>query len=85
MCSENFRSLFGLGENVPLTPANIRSVIHPDDLARSDAEIDRVRVSGGAYDLEFRILLPGNAIRWIAAKNAESAVDITRYIAVMTR
>lgn len=74
VCSENFRSLFGLGENVPLTPANIRSVIHPDDLARSDAEIDRVRVSGGTYDLEFRILLPGNTIRWIAA-TGEAILD----------
>ncbi len=74
VCSENFRSLFGLGENVPLTPANIRSVIHPDDLARSDAEIDRVRLSGGTYDLEFRILLPGNAIRWIAA-TGEAMLD----------
>jgi PAS domain S-box-containing protein len=74
VCSENFRSLFGLGENVPLTPANIRSVIHPDDLARSDAEIDRVRVSGGTYDLEFRILLPGNTIRWIAA-TGETILD----------
>jgi PAS domain S-box-containing protein len=74
VCSENFRGLFGLSENVPLTPASIRSVIHPDDLARADAEIDRVRASGGTYDLEFRILSPAQNVRWIAA-TGEALVD----------
>lgn len=74
VCSENFRSLFGLSETAPLTPANIRAVIHPDDVARTDTEIDRVRLSGGTYDVEFRILVPGGAVRWIAA-TGEAMLD----------
>ncbi|MFM9845659.1 MAG: PAS domain S-box protein [Hyphomicrobiaceae bacterium] len=74
VCSENFRGLFGLSETVPLTPASIRSVIHPDDLARTDAEIDRVRASGGTYDLEFRIVSPARDVRWIAA-TGEAMLD----------
>lgn len=74
VCSENFRSLFGLRETAPLTPASIRAAIHPEDVARTDTEIDRVRMSGGTYDVEFRILLPGNGIRWIAA-TGEAMLD----------
>jgi PAS domain S-box-containing protein len=74
VCSENFRSLFGLSETAPLTAANIRAVIHPEDVARTDAEMDRVRISGGTYDVEFRIVLPGGAVRWIAA-SGEAMLD----------
>lgn len=74
VCSENFRSLFGLSETAPLTPANIRAVIHRDDVARTDTEVDRVRISGGTYDVEFRILLPSGEIRWIAA-TGEAMMD----------
>jgi PAS domain S-box-containing protein len=74
VCSENFRGLFGLSETAPLTAANIRAVIHPEDVARTDAEIDRVRISGGTYDVEFRIVLPGGAVRWIAA-SGEAMLD----------
>lgn len=74
VCSENFRSLFGLPESTDLTPANLGSVIHAEDRARTDADINRVKTSGGNYDLEFRILLPDNTVRWIAA-TGEAILD----------
>lgn len=74
VCSENFRSLFGLPESTDLTPANFRSVMHVEDRARTDADINRVTTKGGTYDLEFRILLPDNTVRWIAA-TGEAILD----------
>lgn len=38
---------------------------HPDDVGRVIDEISAVVAAGGAYEIEFRVLLPGGAIRWL--------------------
>ena len=64
---ENLRRLFGL------TPGEVVSGyedflarVHPDDRAAQDESVRRARAEGGDLDTEFRVLLPGGRVRWIA-------------------
>ena len=40
------------------------ALVHADDRARVQAELDRVYVSGGDYRCEFRMLRPDGSVRW---------------------
>ena len=44
-----------------------RQRVHPDDLARPEAMVKKVRENGGSASEEFRIVLPGGRIRHIQA------------------
>jgi PAS domain S-box-containing protein len=74
VCSENFRSLFGLPEANPINPNTMLDVVHPDDRKRVAADIQRVRTSGGVYDVEFRVQTPAGSTRWIAG-TGEALLD----------
>jgi PAS domain S-box-containing protein len=66
VCSENFRSLFLLPETSSVTPSALAALVHPDDQEQLASAMRRVRVSGGTYDIEFRVLGPNQELRWIA-------------------
>lgn len=74
LCSENFKSLFGLPEATPINPETLLSVIHAEDRNRVAADLERVRRSGGAYDVEFRIASPTGEAHWIAG-TGEAILD----------
>ena len=74
LCSDNFRSLFGLPEGSLVQPETLLAVIHPDDRKAVQADVERVRKSGGIYDVEFRIRVPAAAPRWIAG-TGEALLD----------
>lgn len=44
-----------------------RQRVHPDDLVRSEAMVNKVRANGGSASEEFRIVLPGGQVRYIQA------------------
>lgn len=74
LCSENFRSLFGLPEATPINPETLLSVIHPEDRKHVRVDVARVRRFGGDYDVEFRIEAPAGETRWIAG-TGEAVLD----------
>jgi two-component system, cell cycle sensor histidine kinase and response regulator CckA len=54
----------------PLRPTNgegFYALVHPDDRASVASQMGRVRETG-AYDGEFRIVLPGGEIRWVSSR-----------------
>ncbi len=62
------RSIFGLAENVPLSLDILCRSIHPDDRHAFVRAIREAASSGRPIDGEFRVVLPGGEIRWIAMK-----------------
>jgi serine phosphatase RsbU (regulator of sigma subunit)/PAS domain-containing protein len=42
--------------------------IHPDDLARTSADLRAAITSGGEFASEYRIVLPGSVVRWVGAR-----------------
>jgi two-component system sensor kinase FixL len=46
----------------------LRARIHPEDRVAQDAAIQRAIVTKGGFDIEFRLLLPNDAVRWISAR-----------------
>lgn len=45
-----------------------QNAIHPDDMARANADFDRAISSRGRYDSQFRIVLPGGEIRHLRSR-----------------
>jgi PAS domain S-box-containing protein len=47
----------------------IRKVIHPSDVERMNAAIAESIKSNSPFNLEYRVLLPGQPVRWILARS----------------
>jgi PAS domain S-box-containing protein len=64
---DNMRRLFGLaaGETVS-SYEEFTQRVHPDDREMLDDSVRLARAQGGDLDNEFRVLLPGGRVRWIA-------------------
>jgi len=61
--------LFGFsGAQTPTTLLELLHLIHPDDRARVEAASRRIVESGDSLDLEFRVIQPSGAIRWLEGK-----------------
>lgn len=54
--------------------AAFRAFIHPDDRARVEGIIQDVLARGGAVDLDFRIVTPAGATRWLWSRG-----EVTRF------
>lgn len=52
------------------------SRIHPEDSGRVEEEIGAAVEAGGSYRMEFRVLLPDGAVRWLAARG-RALTDVT--------
>jgi PAS domain S-box-containing protein len=64
--SDAWRALFGFDASEPVTVESFVQRVHPDDLDLIEAartSIERL----GRYRAEYRILLPGGELRWIAS------------------
>jgi len=87
---ETVRELFALKLTpAPITVQEILETVHPDDRERVQAALRRGLEPGGAYNAEFRVVLPDGAERWLAgfgevlrdaAGNPTRMVGITRDI-----
>jgi len=73
--SAHCRSLFGLQDDVEVTPANILAAVHPEDraLAHEGFVGSEQAVSGSA--VEFRVILPDGQQRWVLARSRSNRVD----------
>jgi diguanylate cyclase (GGDEF)-like protein len=61
------KELYGIGPSMREIYDDWRDTLHPEDLARAEAEFAEALATGGAYSTEFRIRLPGGEIRHIRA------------------
>ena len=80
--SARWRSLFGFGPAAVITLDEVLTRVHPDDRASVRAALTDV-AGRGSYDIEYRLLLPGGAVRWIASRGRIDRDDDGRPIAVM--
>lgn len=72
--SNHCRALFGLRNNIELTPANILAVVHPEDIGlASEAFLSAGGASGSA--VEFRVILPDGSQRWILSRSRSKPSD----------
>ena len=61
VCKENF----GRGRNEVLTYADLENAVHPDDHALRKAALERSIATGAGFDVEYRIIVPDGAVRWV--------------------
>jgi PAS domain S-box-containing protein len=66
--SDKVRELFQFDGEEEVTYAMLRARIHPEDRVAQDAAFQRAIVTQGGFDIEFRLLLPNDALRWIGAR-----------------
>jgi two-component system, LuxR family, sensor kinase FixL len=62
------RRLFGWGESEPITLERFIHTLHPDDREPTRKAVLRSLQDGGDYVAEYRVVLPGGAVRWIATR-----------------
>lgn len=60
------KELFGLSEHTNLKPEEFSRYVHPDDQKKMDQAIQNMLEAGRSdYRLEFRVMLPGDKVRWV--------------------
>jgi len=62
------QALFGLAPGTIKSYEDWRARVHPDDIARIEAERDAAIANQQSFDLEFRILHSSGQVRWLASK-----------------
>ena len=60
--------MFGLASGAPMTRAQVRELLHPDDRERVRNALDRALVEHTDYDAEYRVILSNGRLNWIAAR-----------------
>ena len=61
-------SVLGLRAGRTLEYASLAGRVHPDDSAVRATAIQHALETGGSHEAEFRIILPDDSVRWIAAR-----------------
>jgi PAS domain S-box-containing protein len=64
--SAKTRELFGMDAATPVTFDRLLSCLHPDDVP--SRQISDETLATGEYKNEYRVVLPGGAVRWMAAR-----------------
>jgi len=66
--SDRGRALFGLPTDTELTYSTVLSMIHPDDLRGTLAEIELSMADGRDYEVEYRVVWPDGSVHWVMAR-----------------
>jgi PAS domain S-box-containing protein len=66
--SEECRALFGLAAEVEVTYESFLQAVHPADRDRVARAVDRTLNEYAQFDVEYRIVRPDGAERWVAAR-----------------
>jgi formate hydrogenlyase transcriptional activator len=64
--------LYGVIEGQPLSLGHLFTMLHPDDRERIRRGFESAIRSGDPFHTEYRIVLPGGKIRWLAVRGARS-------------
>lgn len=82
-CDDTLRAMWGLAAGAPVDYEMWRSCVHPDDLARVEAAVQRCADprGDGVYDTEYRVIGKTDGVeRWIATRgqtNFENDVTVS--------
>jgi len=63
--SEQMYRIFEFGQDVPVTFERICTRVHPEDVPSLNALNDRVRVEGGDFEFEHRLLMPDRSVKYL--------------------
>ena len=66
--SDKIRELFEFPAETEITYIDFQRRVHPDDRDARDQVVQKALRNEGAYELEYRILLPDGNIRWIGGR-----------------
>ena len=66
--SERWLGLFGFAPNATVTFENVIQRVHPDDREGVERAVRRAVAGRGDYAAEYRLVLPDNTQRWVAAR-----------------
>ena len=83
--SPELNELFGLPPGTVTTYEGWRQRVHPEDIARVEAERDDALANRRSFDLEYRILHGSGEVRWLFAKGGavyDEAGEIVRVFGV---
>jgi len=68
--SEGFAAVVGRnGKPLRMHLDQWREMVHPDDLAALDATAQKAMVVDGAFNAEFRVVLPDGTVRWMRSQS----------------
>ncbi len=68
--TERWRQLFGFLPDEAITFQKFLGRLHPEDRERVRGIVQRALEQRSGYELEHRIVLPDNSVRWIASRGA---------------
>ena len=68
VASARAKELHGLALDAPLNNKRALAAVHPEDRARLVAALRHTLATGRRFTSEHRVLLPGDAVRWIASR-----------------
>ena len=64
------RRLVGAPREGPTSSEVLFARVHPEDRPRLRERAERLRLTGGEWDEEYRVVLPNGAVRWILSRGA---------------
>jgi PAS domain S-box-containing protein len=62
------KRLYGFANDAELTFEAVLSVVHPEDVDRVRERVSQESAAGAEFLDEYRVVLPGGAIRWVAVR-----------------
>ena len=65
-CTDNGRALYGIGRTERISFDRFLNSLYAEDRERVRLATDKLLTGGGAYDGEYRVMLPDKGIRWLA-------------------
>src|SRR5471032_47475 len=65
--SDQWRALFGFAADRRVALADLLARVHADDRAAVQRTLDNAELGVPRYDMEYRIVLPDGALRWIGS------------------
>jgi PAS domain S-box-containing protein len=66
--TDSWRTLFGFTKSERLELDGILRRLHPDDREMVQSTLASALVGDGRYEMDYRVVLPGGQIRWIATR-----------------
>lgn len=73
--SENCRLNFGRAADDAFSYAELLDAVHPDDSARMRGAVARAIETRSDYDIEYRVVWPNGAVRWVEIRAAATYAD----------
>jgi len=69
------RAMLGFGPKEHIGLKELSQRVHPDDRAAREAAIQRALDTRSTYEMEYRLMMPDGAVRWISARGRYAQDD----------